>query len=191
MVSLRFVAALLRNVIFKLSKPQRRGKRKTGMHLRTSSSRVTAAAMSQLPSMAPTTVRKSGRCGVSATICWTGHGMVARLSAPITPSARRWCDGSERRTGSAACSKHRLIVLSRSCGSAACRIHHIRINIEKNQKPARSNGLAGFVYLEERAETDLNTEQESKKKIRLCAWISITAVILCAALCVLAVLWSR
>ena len=33
--------------------------------------------------------------------------------------------------------------------------------------------------------------QEAKKKIRLCAWISITAVILCAALCALAVLWSR
>ena len=33
--------------------------------------------------------------------------------------------------------------------------------------------------------------QEARKKIRLCAWISITAVILCAALCVLVVLWSR
>ena len=36
-----------------------------------------------------------------------------------------------------------------------------------------------------------NTVQETRKKIRLCAWISITAVILCAALCALAVLWSR
>ena len=33
--------------------------------------------------------------------------------------------------------------------------------------------------------------QAAKKKIRLCAWISITAVILCAALCALVVLWSR
>ena len=33
--------------------------------------------------------------------------------------------------------------------------------------------------------------QEAKKKIHLCAWISIAAVILCAALCSLAVLWSR
>ena len=33
--------------------------------------------------------------------------------------------------------------------------------------------------------------QEAKKKIHLCAWISIAAVILCAALCALAVLWSR
>ena len=33
--------------------------------------------------------------------------------------------------------------------------------------------------------------QEAKKKIPLCAWISITAVILCATLCSLAVLWSR
>ena len=36
-----------------------------------------------------------------------------------------------------------------------------------------------------------NTVQETRKKIRTCAWISITAVILCAALCVLVVLWSR
>ena len=33
--------------------------------------------------------------------------------------------------------------------------------------------------------------QEAKKKIHLCAWGSITAVILCAALCALVVLWSR
>ena len=33
--------------------------------------------------------------------------------------------------------------------------------------------------------------QEARKKIHLCAWISITAVILCAALCSLVVLWSR
>ena len=37
----------------------------------------------------------------------------------------------------------------------------------------------------------LNTVQETRKKIRTCAWISITALILCAALCALAVLWSR
>ena len=36
-----------------------------------------------------------------------------------------------------------------------------------------------------------NTVQETRKKIRTCAWVSITAVILCAALCALAVLWSR
>ena len=36
-----------------------------------------------------------------------------------------------------------------------------------------------------------DTVQDAKKKIRLCTWISITAVILCAALCSLAVLWSR
>ena len=33
--------------------------------------------------------------------------------------------------------------------------------------------------------------QEAKKKIHLCAWISITAMILCAVLCALVVLWSR
>ena len=36
-----------------------------------------------------------------------------------------------------------------------------------------------------------NTVQETRKKIRTCAWISITALILCTALCALAVLWSR
>ena len=36
-----------------------------------------------------------------------------------------------------------------------------------------------------------NTVQETRKKIRTCAWISITALILCATLCALAVLWSR
>ena len=36
-----------------------------------------------------------------------------------------------------------------------------------------------------------DTVQDAKKKIRLCTWISITAAILCAVLCSLAVLWSR
>ena len=36
-----------------------------------------------------------------------------------------------------------------------------------------------------------NTVQETRKKIRLCAWISTAAVILCTALCSLVVLWSR
>ena len=36
-----------------------------------------------------------------------------------------------------------------------------------------------------------DTTQKAAKKIRLCAWVSITAVILCAALCALAVLRSR
>ena len=36
-----------------------------------------------------------------------------------------------------------------------------------------------------------NMTQAAKKKICLCAWISITAIILCAALCALAALWSR
>ena len=36
-----------------------------------------------------------------------------------------------------------------------------------------------------------NTVQETRKKIQTCAWISITAVILCTALCALTVLWSR
>ena len=36
-----------------------------------------------------------------------------------------------------------------------------------------------------------DTVQEARKKIRLCAWISAAAVICCATLCALAVLWSR
>ena len=36
-----------------------------------------------------------------------------------------------------------------------------------------------------------NMAQAAKKKIRLCAWVSITAVILCTALCSLTVLWSK
>ena len=37
----------------------------------------------------------------------------------------------------------------------------------------------------------LTIAQAAKQKIRLCGWISITAAILCAALCALVVLWSR
>ena len=36
-----------------------------------------------------------------------------------------------------------------------------------------------------------DTVQDAKKKNHLCAWVLITAVILCAALCSLVVLWSR
>ena len=36
-----------------------------------------------------------------------------------------------------------------------------------------------------------NMAQAARTKIHLCVWISVTAVILCAALCALAVLWSR
>ena len=36
-----------------------------------------------------------------------------------------------------------------------------------------------------------DTVQEARKKIHLCAWISIAALILCTALCALVVLWSR
>ena len=36
-----------------------------------------------------------------------------------------------------------------------------------------------------------DTVQEAREKIRFCAWISAAAVICCAALCALVVLWSR
>ena len=35
-----------------------------------------------------------------------------------------------------------------------------------------------------------DTVQETRKKIRTCAWILISAALLCAALCALAMLWS-
>lgn len=137
-------------VQFKHSRHRKSGKIRTCKvsHI-TKSKSLKAAAMSRPPSTAPTIVRRSGHCGASATIRWTGHGMAARLSAPIMPSVRHWCAGSERLAGSAACSKRHSTALSGSCGSAVWRIRHIRINIEKNQKRARSNDLARFVYWEE------------------------------------------
>ena len=36
-----------------------------------------------------------------------------------------------------------------------------------------------------------DTVQEAREKIRFCAWISAAVIICCAALCALAVLWSR
>ena len=46
--------------------------------------------------------------------------------------------------------------------------------------------------ISENGERKISTlAQEAAKKIHLCAWISITALILCTALCSLVVLWSR
>ena len=36
-----------------------------------------------------------------------------------------------------------------------------------------------------------DTVQEAREKIRFCAWISAAVIICCAALCALAMLWSR
>ena len=56
---------------------------------------------------------------------------------------------------------------------------------------AESTKLALTEILNDTKKQLSDTVQEARKKIRLCAWISIMAVICCAALCALAVLWSR
>ena len=59
-------------------------------------------------------------------------------------------------------------------------------------KELTENTQKAVTLVSENGERAISTVvQEAKKKIRLCAWISITAVILCTALCALAVLWSR
>ena len=59
-------------------------------------------------------------------------------------------------------------------------------------KELTENTQKAVTLVSENGERAISTVvQEAKKKNRLCAWISITAVILCAALCALAVLWSR
>ena len=59
-------------------------------------------------------------------------------------------------------------------------------------KKLTENTQKAVTLVSENGERAISTVvQEAKKKIRLCAWISITAVILCAALCALVVLWSR
>ena len=56
---------------------------------------------------------------------------------------------------------------------------------------AESTKLALTEILNDTKKQLSDTVQEARKKIRLCAWISIMAVICCAALCALAVLWNR
>ena len=59
------------------------------------------------------------------------------------------------------------------------------------KEPTESTQKA-VTLISENGERAISTViQEAKKKIHLCAWVSITAVILCATLCALAVLWSR
>ena len=59
-------------------------------------------------------------------------------------------------------------------------------------KELTENTQKAVTLISENGERAISTViQEAKKKIHLCAWISIAALILCAALCSLAVLWSR
>ena len=59
-------------------------------------------------------------------------------------------------------------------------------------KELTENTQKAVTLVSENGERAISTVvQEARKKIRLCAWVSITAVVLCTALCSLAVLWSR
>ena len=76
-------------------------------------------------------------------------------------------------------------------------------NFEKQAGSLNEKYSSGYKTLTESTKNALTTilndtknqlsdmEQTAQKKIITCAWISITALILCAALCALAVLWSR
>ena len=73
----------------------------------------------------------------------------------------------------------------RQAGSLSARYSSICKELTESTKTALST------MMRETNQQLSNMAQAETKKIRLCAWISITALILCAALCSLAVLWSR
>ena len=73
----------------------------------------------------------------------------------------------------------------RQVGSLSARYSSICKELTESTKTALST------MMRETNQQLSNMAQAAKKKIHLCAWISITAVILCAALCALVVLWSR
>ena len=74
---------------------------------------------------------------------------------------------------------------SRQAGSLNVRYSSVCKELSKSTKTALNT------MTREANQQLSNMAQAAKKKIHLCAWISITAVILCTALCVLVVLWSR
>ena len=74
---------------------------------------------------------------------------------------------------------------SRQAGSLNVRYSSVCKELSKSTKTALNT------MTREANQQLSNMAQAAKKKIHLCAWISITAVILCAALCTLVVLWSR
>ena len=73
----------------------------------------------------------------------------------------------------------------RQAGSLSARYSSVCKELTENTKTALNT------VARETNQQLSNMAQAAKKKIHLCAWISITAVILCAALCSLVVLWSR
>ena len=74
---------------------------------------------------------------------------------------------------------------ARQAGSLSARYSSVCKELAESMQKAMTT-------ISESSKREISTVvQESRKKIRLCAWISITAVILCAALCSLVVLWSR
>ena len=56
---------------------------------------------------------------------------------------------------------------------------------------AQAKGFENTLFLADDGYSGTNFDRPSWKKIITCAWISTAAVILCAALCSLVVLWSR
>ena len=74
---------------------------------------------------------------------------------------------------------------SRQAGNLSARYSSVCKELTENTRNA-------LTLISESGERAISTVvQEAKEKIHLCAWISITALILCATLCALAVLWSR
>ena len=73
----------------------------------------------------------------------------------------------------------------RQAGSLSARYSSVCKGLAESTKTALST------VTQEANQQLSNMTQAATKKIHLGAWISITAVILCAALCALAVLWSR
>ena len=74
---------------------------------------------------------------------------------------------------------------ARQAGSLSARYSSVCKGLAESTK----NALA--TILDDTRKQLSDTVQEARKEIRLCVWISITAVICCAALCALVVLWSR
>ena len=74
---------------------------------------------------------------------------------------------------------------SRQAGNLSARYSSVCKELTESSKTALST------VTRETNQQLSNMAQAARKKIHLCVWISVTAVILCATLCALVVLWSR
>ena len=82
-----------------------------------------------------------------------------------------------------------MIGLAKRAGRLVCGTDAVISAVSSAKKPQL---VIAADDISERTKKQLSdTTQKAAKKIRLCAWISITAIILAAAMCALAVLWSR